>query len=80
MKIEFVKKQPEFTPVQIVVDIETLQDAKAWYAIFNHSRNNRLLGKNDYADNLEKVVGECCYAGYGEVLVNGVTYSEFYGE
>lgn len=79
MKITFNKQQPEFTPVQMVVDIETLEDAKVWYAIFNHGRNNRLLGKNDYADKLEDVVGENCYVGHGEVIANGVTYSEFYG-
>jgi len=33
MKITFNKQQPEFTPVQMAVDIETLEDAKAWYAI-----------------------------------------------
>ena len=80
MKITFNKQQPKFTPIQMVVDIETLEDAKVWDAIFNHGRNNRLLGKNDYADKLEHVVGECCYVGHGEVITNGVTYSEFYGE
>ena len=79
MKITFNKQQPEFTPVQMVVNIETLEDVKVWYAIFNHGRNNRLLGKNDYTDKLEKVVGECCYVGHGEVIAKGVTYSEFYG-
>ena len=58
MKITFNKQQPEFAPVQMAVDIETLEDAKVWYAIFNHGRNNRLLGKNAYADKLEEVVGE----------------------
>lgn len=80
MKIEFLKNKPEFTPVQIVVNIETLEDAHAWYAIFNHNRNTCLLGENVSADKLEEAVGECCYVGHGDVIANGVTYSEFYGE
>ena len=79
MKIEFNKQQPKFTPIQMVVDIETLEDAKVWDAIFNHGRNNRLLDKIDYADKLEEVVGENCYVCHGKVIANGVTYSEFYG-
>ena len=43
MKITFNKQQPKFTPVQIVVDIETLEDAKAWYAVFNNNQNNCFL-------------------------------------
>lgn len=79
MKITFNKQQPEFTPVQMVVDIETLEEAKAWYAIFNHGNNTRLLNTIDWTGSLEEVVGECCYTGRGEVITNGVTYSEFYG-
>ena len=79
MKIEFNETKQDFTPVQMVVNIETLEDAKLWYAIFNHGRNVRLLGKNDNADKLEEAVGECCYTGHGDVIANGVTYSEFYG-
>lgn len=78
MKITFNKQQPKFTPIQMVVNIETLEDAKVWYAIFNHGRNNRLLGKNDCFDKLEEVVGECCYVGDGEVIANGVTYDQYY--
>lgn len=79
MEITFNKQQPKFTPIQMVVDIETHEDMRAWYAIFNHGRNNRLLDKIDYADKLEEVVGENCYVGHGEVIANCVTYSEFYG-
>ena len=79
MKIKFLKNNPEFTPVQMVVNIETLEDARAWYAIFNNGRNIRLLGETVSADKLEEAIGECCYVGHGDVIANGVTYSEFYG-
>ena len=78
MKIEFNKQQPKFTPIQMVVNIETLEDMCAWYAILNHTRNIAVLGK-DIAYNLLIAANEECCVTNGEVIANGVTYSEFYG-
>lgn len=62
--------------------IESADEAKALYAIFNHTRNTDLLGQATedvgIALKIRKAVGECFYANRGEDIIPGVSYIDFY--
>ena len=83
MKIEFKESKQDFTPFEFTVKVETLEDARAWYATFNHAKNVALIGQS-YCDILTdglEVGANCSLYVEGisnEEIANGVTYNEFY--
>ena len=85
MKITFNETEQKFTPFEFTVKIETLEDARAWYAIFNYTPNTELLGiggsqsSKIRAELCNKTVGDVyCYNYGNEVIANGVTYEQYY--
>jgi len=86
MKIEFNENNQAFTPFKFTVKVETLEEAKAWYAIFNYTPNTELLGIGGSQSiairvNLINKVGPNCnvYVDVGDqVIANGVTYNQYY--
>ena len=86
MKIEFNETKSEFTPFEFTVKVETLEDARAWYAIFNYTPNTNILGiegspASAIRNNLINKVGpnNDIYVDVGnEVIANGVTYDQYY--
>jgi hypothetical protein len=82
MKVEQKANKEEFAPIQILLTLESAEEARAIYAIFNHGPNSTLLGRNNAGD-IKDVVGLGSYVGGGSgnedpVIANGVTYEKFY--
>jgi len=72
------RSQGNFIPFDIVISVESREEAQALYAIFNHRRNTQLLNNNVDFD-IRKAVGEP-YRVYEdkEVIARGITCNEFY--
>ena len=58
----------------------TLEQARAFYAIFNHTNNNRLLEHtHEITQALYQQVGQKVYvSGRNDIIANGIRYDEFY--
>ena len=63
-----------FTPLTLTITIESEEEARALYAIFNHRRNVSLLPKNIAC---RKMLSKYTTPSE-EVIANGVTYEQFY--
>lgn len=69
----------EFQPFKLEITISTLEQAKAFYAIFNHTRNSDLLPSNDIRLLLQQHVGRQVYVSNSQnVIAQGITYEQFY--
>lgn len=72
-------KKSDFQPIVLEIVIESEEEARALYAIFNYSPNTELLYPNASSD-----IIECIGHGYstshnnGEVISRGITYDQFY--
>ena len=71
---------PTFQPFKMELTFSTLDQARAFYAIFNHTNNTQLLpDHNEITHKLYEHVGPKVYeAGRGSIIANGVLYDEFY--
>lgn len=83
MKIEFKESKQDFTPFEFTVKVETLEEARAWYAIFNYTQHTIMLGirgtpATKIRASLESKSGSNICAGEDEVIANSVTYNQFY--
>ena len=84
MKITFNENKQAFTPFEFTVKVETLEEAKAWYAIFNYTPNTNLLGiegskASSIREELRDNAGEAVYVCVGHrEIANGVTYDQYY--
>lgn len=67
--------QSGFTPFSLIITVESAEEARALWAIFNHTRNTRLLPSKT-APQLRQAIGPE-HEAYGEIA-NGVAYGEFY--
>jgi len=74
MKV-FKNEEKEFTPFTLNITIETEEEARALFAIFNLRKNGRLLRGQDGLI-LEAIGKE--YHVRRDVIANGITYEEFY--
>lgn len=73
-----VNKQEQFVPFDLVLSIESKEEAQALYAIFNKQENASLLG-NDKADMVDCAIGSKYYiASSHKVIANGITHGEYY--
>lgn len=69
--------KPPFEPIVLTITLETAEEARAMYAIFNHGRNTALLSKGGFP--AKDALGETHYVGGSNgVIAKGVTYEEFY--
>lgn len=72
--------ESEFQPFKLELTVSTLDQARALYAIFNHTGNSGLLSDTHMITGaLLKQVGDRVYVSdRNQIISNGVTYSEFY--
>ena len=77
MKVEVKQQAPAFTPMQVVIDVETEEDAQAIYAMFNYFPFTKALGLGS-GGMVRADIGEQYYVATGEIA-RGVTTREFYG-
>lgn len=84
MKVEFKEVKQDFIPFEFTVKVETLEEARAWYAIFNHTQNLKLLDAqggmgSKICAGLESKSGDSFLQVSGDrVIANGVTYDQYY--
>ena len=76
MKVSRNKVEPSFTPFTLNITVESEEEARALYAVFNHS-HNRALFEDDIQDGMIEKIG-LKYRVSDGVIANGVTYNEFY--
>lgn len=74
MKIQS-DKASAFRAIDLTIHIESAEEARALWAIFNHAKNTRFL-PSTIAAQLRRAIGQE-YEAYDEIA-NGVTYAEFY--
>ena len=68
----------EFAPFDVTLTVESEEEARALYAIFNYMPNADLLG-GDIGERIRKVIGEhFSELGSDCQIANGITYPEFY--
>lgn len=65
-----------FQPFRLSIEVQTEEEARALYAIFNKLQNARLLGETSYE--VTKTIGEEYYVEEGNIA-NNISYSKFYG-
>ena len=53
MKVKREEVKESFVPFNLVISIESEEEARAMYAIFNHANNTRLLNTNIIGRSLE---------------------------
>lgn len=72
-----------FVPFELKLVVETAEEARALYAIFNHGRNTRLFPLNNIDSHIPSKIlneiGDEHYHTIGGTIANGVTHDEFYG-
>ena len=66
----------EFSPFKISITVETEEEAKALYAIFNHQKNITILPAGAAAA-IRIAIKADFYVADG-VIANGITYDQFY--
>lgn len=68
----------KFVPFDLVLTVESREEAQALYAVFNHSDNADLIGWGA-GKNIQEVLGEEYYIDKRDmVIAGGITYEEFY--
>ena len=78
MKIQRDTQGLEFHAFDVTFTIESEEEARALYAIFNYCPNTDLLG-GDIGERTRKVIGEHFSAlGFDSQIANGITYRKFY--
>ena len=76
-----VQRDPEgvgFRPFDITLTVESEEEARALYAIFNYSPNVDLLPRES-GGNIKKAIGEkYSTLGTSQLIARGVCYGHFY--
>jgi len=68
--------QPPFSPIRFEIKIESAEEARALYAICNHSDNVDLLpGLRDIKESC--LEGHAVY-GHDSIIANNITYGKWY--
>jgi len=78
MKVKREDVKESFVPFDLVITIESEEEARAMYAIFNKTANDDLLG-GSYGDYIKDLLGDKYYVdGLDEIIANDITYGQFY--
>ena len=69
-----------FNPFSINITIETEEEAKALFAIFNHESNQSLFYDASCCEDLKDEIGFAFYVDEDDdsIIANGVTAEDFY--
>ena len=78
MKVEKEKLELDFEPFNLIIAVETIEEAQALYAIFNLVKNNKLLGEASCSDIKSAIGCEHHVAVNDAIIANEVTYQEYY--
>lgn len=75
---QFPNQEEQFVPFDLVLSIESKEEAQALYAIFNNRNNSELFG--DYnSDMITGILGYKYYvAGPNKAIANGITHKQYY--
>ena len=78
MKVEKQKLETpkQFEPFNLVISVETEEEARALYAIFNYGPNREVL-RSGFASEMIDAIGEYSVK-YDETIAQGVAYKHFY--
>lgn len=77
MKVEKQKLETpkQFEPFNLILSVETEEEARALYAIFNYCKNSDLI-KYSVAEKIRNVIGN--YHIGGGIIANNISYETFY--
>lgn len=77
--MEVVKAAPAigFNRFELRITVESEEEARALYAIFNHTNNVELLPEGS-AERIRRAIGKDYYS-IG-LIANGITHEQFYGD
>jgi hypothetical protein len=82
MQVELLEKGKCFKPIELLITIESADEARAMHAVFNHTEVADLLEKAspDEDDHAEKITNLLSAFGIGPggEIVPGVAYSDWY--
>ena len=83
MKVTVSNPKEEFIPFDMNIKIESLDEAKAFFAMFNLIQNSLLFGSRDAFESIRKQLQESTdyvlATRYPDQLIsNGVRHSEYY--
>ena len=74
MKVKRIDDSSDFKPIVLEITLTTTNEARAFYNIFNHSKNSTLLG----LENAEKIKSFLSNYRDFEQAIRGISYTEFY--
>lgn len=75
---QFPNQEEQSVPFNLVISIESKEEAQALYAIFNKQENAELLG-DDKANMVNCAIGHKYYVALSyKVIANGITHIEYY--
>ena len=71
-------KTEVFNPIQLHITIETVDEARAMYAIFNKTDNTCLLPKDMQTEIKDKIGKDYYVSRSQDIIANDITYRQFY--
>ena len=77
MKVHKLQNICEFTPFNVILTVESEEEARALYAIFNYSSNLDLFPGNAAGD-VRHTIGRKFSDTVNGEIANGVTHGQFY--
>ena len=77
MKVNSENPEVGFSPIHLNIVLESAEEARAFYAIFNYTRNTDLF-KNCQDIKIRKQLQEFRQLDEDAVIANGITYQQFY--
>lgn len=77
MEVRKATRVPRFDKFELQITVESAEEARALYAIFNHTNNVDLLPE-DSAKRIRRAIGDDYYSI--DMIANGITHGQFYGD
>ena len=78
MRVEIERTKPAFVPVKVVIDIESKEDARAVYAMFNYSPFAKAIGRH-IAEQARGQLGHEYHTSVTDpVIARGVRRADFF--
>lgn len=76
MEVRKATRVPRFDKFELQITVESAEEARALYAIFNHTDNVELLPAGS-ATQIRRAIGDDYYSI--DMIANGITHEQFYG-
>lgn len=79
MKVKMEQIVNDFTPIKISFTMESMEEARAMYAVFNNISNTCLFDVDSPIHDTTSILGDkFSVSGEKAVISNGITYEQFY--